>query len=55
MTSRNGNYQDSTTAPLSRAHNDKAVVQDDGDQPDDVTFTLDASVNILLAVNKVIY
>ena len=55
VTSWNGNYQDLTTAPLSRAHDDKAVVQDDGDQPDDVTFTPDASGNILPAVDKVIY
>ena len=55
MTSRNGNYQDLTTGPLSHAHDDEAVVQDDGDQPDDVTFTPDASGNILPAVDKVIY
>jgi hypothetical protein len=54
-TSQNGNYQDSTTAPLSRAHNHEAVIQDDGDQLDDVTFTPDASGNILPAVDKVIY
>ncbi|KAI0302923.1 hypothetical protein BC826DRAFT_881232, partial [Russula brevipes] len=28
-TSRNGNYQDSATAPLNRAHDDKAAGQDD--------------------------
>jgi hypothetical protein len=54
-TSRKGNYQDSATAPLSRTHDDEAVVQDDGDQLDDVTLTPDASGQILPAVDKVIY
>jgi hypothetical protein len=44
--SRNGNYQDSTTAPLSRVH-------DDEDQLGDVILIPDASGNILLAVDKV--
>jgi hypothetical protein len=50
--SQNGNYQDSTTAPLSRVHDDEAVVQNDGD---DVTLTPDASGQILPAVDKVIH
>ena len=51
--SQNGNYQDSTSAPLSRAHDDEAAGQDDGDQLGDVTLTPDASGNILPAVDKV--
>jgi hypothetical protein len=35
-TSQKGNYQDSTTTPLSRLHDNEAVVQNDGDQLDDV-------------------
>ena len=54
-TSWNGNYQDSTTAPLSRVHNDKAVIQDDGDQLDNTTLTPDTSGNILVAIDKVIH
>jgi hypothetical protein len=52
-TSRNGNYQDSTTAPLSRTHDDEAAGQDDEEQLGDVILTPDASGNILLAVDKV--
>ena len=52
-TSRNGNYQDSTTAPLSHAHNDEAAGQDDGDQLDEVNLIPDASSKILPAVDKV--
>ena len=53
--SQSGNYQDSTTAPLSRTHDDEAAGQDDVDQLEDLTLTpdSDASVNILPAVNKV--
>jgi len=32
--SRSGNYQDSTTAPLSHDHNDDAAAQEDTDQED---------------------
>jgi hypothetical protein len=53
--SRNGNYQDSTNAPLSRAHDDEAAGQDDGGQLGDVTLTPDTSGHILLAVDKVSY
>ncbi|PPQ80850.1 hypothetical protein CVT25_001974 [Psilocybe cyanescens] len=50
--SRSGNYQDSTTAPLSRVHDDDAAVQEDGDQQDFVSLSLDTSSNILPAVKK---
>ena len=48
-----GNYQDLTTAPLSRTHDDEAASQDDVDQLEDLTPDSDASDNILPAVNKV--
>jgi len=54
-TSRNGNYQDSATAPLNRAHDDEAAGQDDGDQVGDVTLAPDTSGKILPAVDKVSY
>ena len=52
---QNGNYQDSTTAPLSHVHDDNAAVQDDGDQLHNVTLTSDASGKILPAVDKVFH
>jgi hypothetical protein len=52
-TSRNGNYQDSATTPLSRAYDDEAAGQDDGYQLCDVTLAPDASGHILVAVDKV--
>ena len=51
--SRSGNYQDSTTAPLGRSHDDDAAAQDDGDQEEVVSLSPDASGNILPAVEKV--
>ena len=52
-TSRSGNYQDSTTVPLGRSHDDDAAAQDDGDQEEAVSLSPDASGNILPAVEKV--
>jgi hypothetical protein len=52
-TSRSGNYQDSTSAPLTRAHDDEVAGQDDGNQLGDIALTPDVSGNILLAVDKV--
>jgi hypothetical protein len=51
--SRSGNYQDSTTAPLSRTHDDDAAAQEDVDPQDVVSLSLDTLSNILPAVEKV--
>jgi hypothetical protein len=51
--SQNSNYQDLTTAPLSRAHDDEAAGQDDGDQLGDINLTPDTSSKILPAVDQV--
>jgi hypothetical protein len=52
--SRKGNYQDATTASLSRTHDDEAAGQEDGDQPEsDITLLPDQSGSILSAVDKV--
>lgn len=52
-TSWSGNYQDSTTVPLGRSHDDDAAAQDDGDQEKAVSLSPDAYGNILPAVEKV--
>ncbi|KAF8064936.1 hypothetical protein FPV67DRAFT_1419488, partial [Lyophyllum atratum] len=51
--SRSGNYQDSTTAPLSRDHDDDAAAREDTDEDAGISFSLDKSANILPAVEKV--
>jgi hypothetical protein len=52
--SRKGNYQDATTAPLSRTHDDEAARQEDGDQFEgDITLLPDLSGSIFSAVDKV--
>jgi hypothetical protein len=54
--SRKGNYQDATTASLSRMHDDEAAGQEDGDQPEgDITLLPDQSGSILSAVDKASY
>jgi hypothetical protein len=50
--SRSGNYQDSVTAPLSRAFDDEAVGKDDEDAQDEVRLELDPSSTVLSAVEK---
>lgn len=52
-TSRRGNYQDSVTAPLSRAFDDDAVAQDDDEDEQELLIGDEGSVMILSAVEKV--
>lgn len=51
--SRRGNYQDSITAPISRASDDAAVAQDDEDEQGELLLEIDATSNVLSAVEKV--
>jgi hypothetical protein len=54
--SRKGNYQDATTASLSRTHDNEAAGQEDGDQPEgDITLLPDQSGSIFSAIDKVKY
>jgi hypothetical protein len=47
-----GNYQDSVTAPLSRAFDNEAVGKDDEDEQDEVRLEIDPSSTVLSAVEK---
>jgi hypothetical protein len=51
--SRHGNYQDSVTAPLNRASDDAAVAQDDEDEQNELSLEVDATSNVLSAIEKV--
>jgi len=48
-----GNYQDSITAPISCASDDAAVAQDDGDKQGELLLEINATSNILSAIEKV--
>ena len=55
-TSQSGNYQDLATAPLSHAHDDVAMMQDESEdinQQEDLMLVPDSSIIILPAVEKV--
>ncbi len=51
--SRRGNYQDSITAPITRACDDDAVAQDDEDEQDELSLEVNETSDILSAVEKV--
>jgi hypothetical protein len=51
--SRRGNYQDSVTAPLTKAADDEATAHEGGDEQDDIVLVVDSSNEILTAVDKV--
>lgn len=54
-TSRSGNYQDSLTTPLNRAHDDEAAGLDDSIQDTDISLLPDTSGKIVPAVDKVCF
>ena len=54
-TSRSGNYQDSLSTPLSRAHDKNAARLSDSIQGTDINLFPDASSNIVPAVDKVCF
>jgi len=52
-TSRSGNYQDSSTAPLGREYDGDAVGKDDADEQEVPSLVEDTTGNILSGVDKV--
>jgi len=47
------NYQDSITAPISCASDDAAVAQDNRDEQGELLLEIDATSNVLSAIEKV--